>query len=75
LVKIYENIGFHIQSGDMERKNVVMASTVSNLIEVLRSKCGTGTVGGKKRKRRTRKNAKKGKKSRRTKRIRNKKLN
>lgn len=67
LIKIYEDIGFVIESGDIERKNVVMASPVSNLMEVLRDRCVSKPVGGKKK---TRKNGKSVKRNRRTKRRR-----
>ena len=70
LIKIYQSIGFNIQSGDIERKNIEMASSVSNLIEVLKPMCAPELAGGKnrikiKKRRKTIKKVKKNRKTRR----------
>jgi len=69
LIKIYESIGFNIQSGDIESKNIVMYSNVSNLIEVLQNICNPQLSGGKrinmKKKRKTLKYLKKNTRTRR----------
>jgi hypothetical protein len=69
LIKIYESIGFNIQSGDIESKNIVMSSNVSNLIEVLQNICSSQLSGGKKinmkKKRKTLKYLKKNRRTRR----------
>lgn len=68
LINIYQSIGFIIQSGDIDKKNIIMSSTVSNLIEVLKIKCSKEIIGGKKRIKKTRKTFKKLKKNRKTRR-------
>jgi hypothetical protein len=64
LIKIYEGIGFNIQSGEIEKKDIVMDSSVSNLIEVLKDICIPKSGGRKKRTRKTMKTVKKNRKTR-----------
>lgn len=54
LIHIYENIGFSIESGDIENKNIVMSSSMSNLIETLTPLCSHIIAGGTKKNKRTR---------------------
>lgn len=45
LIHIYENIGFSIDSGDIEDKNVVMAAPVKTFVDILAPLC-SGYIGG-----------------------------